>query len=292
MDCSKCGYEMQPGANFCMGCGVPTHIATAVPITNTGNNTFATTFCHACGCQAKATDTFCPNCGGLIQAPQQLAPAIMNQKQSQKFKSKPTQSVIGCLVLIVAAIIIGALLDSGSDKKFPTEPTTEQTAQTETATEPAAEQENDDLLEMGQTFTTDVWKVTLNGAWITDSVSEKPYMDLKPEAGSLFIRVDITFENITKDTKPFSSMFDQFKISTDDGYSFDEDIMGRASLKTPFEEGNILPGKKRRGNLIFRVNDNVKDAMFEIRFTSVTARWKLYGEKTKGKTFKEMTSNK
>lgn len=149
---------------------------------------------------------------------------------------------------------------------------------------------NDDLLEAGETFTTDVWNVTLNDGNITDSVDEvgNPYMVLKAEKDALYAIVNITFENITKETQPFSSIIDQFKISTDDGYSFSEDTMGRTALKQPFEDGDILPGKKRRGNIVFKVNDNIKNPVFEIRFTSVTARWKFYGEKTKDMTLKQL----
>ena len=51
-----------------------------------------------------------------------------------------------------------------------------------------------------------------------------------------------------------------------DGYTYDLDMMGLMYLDKSFKDGNILPGMKKRGELVYEVPSTVKDLKFAYKF--------------------------
>ena len=92
--------------------------------------------------------------------------------------------------------------------------------------------------------------------------------DFEPKEGYQFLILDLTIENLQTDQTSTISSLLFFDVSDDDGYSYDYSL-GTAYLDRKFEDGDLLPGMKKRGNVAFEVPKNPNGLKFAFKFDIV-----------------------
>lgn len=100
--------------------------------------------------------------------------------------------------------------------------------------------------------------------------------DFKPKENYHFLILDITIENLQTDKTSSISIPFLSKINDADGYSYDYSLE-TAYLDKKWEDGDMLPGMKRRGNIAFEVPKNSVGLKFTFQFDvgGQTAVYKL-----------------
>src|SRR3989338_7437618 len=74
--------------------------------------------------------------------------------------------------------------------------------------------------------------------------------DMNPAVGNKFLIVDITVENLQRDQTSLTTSIFTYKIIDEEGYSYDYNL-NTAYLDRKWEDGDILPGMKKRGRIAF-----------------------------------------
>lgn len=264
-------------------------------------------FCENCGSQLSDNAKFCTKCGNKIILEDFKTPQI-NKRAPETTKSVPNRFPVkqeaqkgnieeiikdkskllgsGCLIIFVFIILVIVIKSCIGPDTNNAQKQEESHKQTTAKTENNSDDKDQRLFNVY--VPTKAWFVIVHEFFITTEINEVEYMNEVAEDGTLFLIGDIEFINHTKETQSFSSIWEQFSITCDEGYSFSENIMNRAMIKNAFEDGEILPSKKRRGKIVFRVNDDITNAVFEIRFLDETRRWPLFNDKYKRMKLKEI----
>jgi hypothetical protein len=117
---------------------------------------------------------------------------------------------------------------------------------------------------VGDSATDGKLKVILNSRSFT---TESGNQYVTPKPGSHYLVLDVTVENLQSDkSNSFSSLM-QFGVTDADGYAYNEDIMAMSLISKGWKDGSdILPGAKRRGNVVFEVPTDAKGLQFLFKF--------------------------
>lgn len=236
-------------------------------------------FCSKCGAEiADSSAAFCPKCGNALAEPKAKS-KVNGQTQQPKRAPQPKErrSKATWIFFVIAAIIVIAAASSNSPHD--TAPTSSSGPAAGTAssgnfnmpTAPA-------LPGVGGSHETGTWRITVNNAYVTRVIDEQDNEFMREVAGDgeVFVVVDVTFENTTKETKSFSSMLEPPRIVTGDGYEYDVDFNGTIALRNSFQDGDITPGLKKRGQWAFKVRRDATNVHFRIAFTRKPYDWRLW----------------
>ncbi|MFW5704769.1 MAG: DUF4352 domain-containing protein [Nanoarchaeota archaeon] len=120
---------------------------------------------------------------------------------------------------------------------------------------------------VGETATDNQIQVTLNEVRFVDIIDEQnnEFMVSKAANGKDILIIDLTVENILSDkTQSFSSIL-QLELMDEEGYTYDLDFMASTNLERKIGEGDILPGKKKRGQIAYEVPEEVNK--FELMYS-------------------------
>lgn len=169
--------------------------------------------------------------------------------------------------ILLVALVVGVLIVSGctSSRVYnqpdlvenpPVKeitPVQEQPPLTESPQEPEPVQ----TFGVGDTATDGKLAVTLNGMRTTRVMGGQYTTQVAPD-GEEYIIVDITVENTQKDkTASFSPLY-QTNLADIEGFTYDPDIFTIGLLSKDFPSGDILPGRKVRGEIPFIVPEDAE----------------------------------
>lgn len=161
------------------------------------------------------------------------------------------------MIGISLLLVVGCTPAESQIKQVPSEQAT---------TKPSTEKQTKQF-KVGESVQFDDLVITVHGA----KVKKKDSGGLKPQKAK-FVYVDATIEN--KSTKPahISSIMN-FKLAeadgTQDNVTFVSDMNGQL-------DGELGPGRKMKGQVVFDVNDSeYYELIFENPFTQGQAIWKL-----------------
>jgi hypothetical protein len=129
----------------------------------------------------------------------------------------------------------------------------------------------------GRTLETGVWSMQVNSWKSTFDINQNQneYLHQVAADGEMFVIVNFTLANRSKQTQTFSSLFDQFKLVTRDGTVFDP-IAYNPGISDPFQGGQISPGLKTTGDIVFVVPLPSQRYTFLLRlFGNQEVSWEL-----------------
>lgn len=221
--------------------------------------------CPSCGAENPDGSKFCNECGAQLTTPP-TTPSSGRQDQAPPRKKKGKGCLLGVGVLVGLVVLVGIIASlNGND------------GGTGGGQQPASTKPASSLPGIGDTITTTAWKITVNDAWAAERVGsqDNPFLVATAGDGEVFLIVDLTLENRTKETQTYSSLIDQPKIKSAEGYEFSEDLEARMCLSSPLQDGDVVPGMKKRGQIAFKVRDDITDVRFAIEFLGTTAMWKI-----------------
>ncbi len=131
------------------------------------------------------------------------------------------------------------------------------TAQQQYTTQPASQLTSvptQTIFKVGETGSNTVWSVTLNS--VKTSTGDQMF---KPDAGMIYLVVDVTIGNISSSGQDMSSML-SFRLQDSTGQAYNEAFtdIGKAP------NGAIQPGNKLRGQIVYAVPTTMHD--FTLQF--------------------------
>jgi len=179
---------------------------------------------------------------------------------------------------LIAILIVGIVFISGcvSDRTYEQPSKVETPTQEETQTELPTTEPTVKTFKVGETASDGRLAITVNSKSFLDKITYEQTteimgeeytstFDFKPKSGYQFLILDITIENLQSDKTATVSSLLQFKVSDEDGYSYDYSL-GTAYLDRKWEDGDILPGMKKRGSVAFEVPKDAKGLKFSFLF--------------------------
>ncbi len=247
--------------------------------------------CHKCGTENPESSSYCSKCGTQLSKGSEDPPAAAAPQPSpaEPRKANPKGSRSGCVTLIIIAVLAfwgirGCLRkDDNSAANKPSAPAAAQPASASPSSTPPSSQASTSTsnrpaktaVGIGDAQQTKVWNITLNKAYVTRAINQQnnEFLTAVADPGEVFMIVDVTLENRTKQTQAFSSLLESPKIVTGDGYEYTFDWDGAMALRNSFEDGDVTPGLKKRGQWAFRIRDDSTDLYFTIEFFSKTYTW-------------------
>lgn len=139
---------------------------------------------------------------------------------------------------------------------------------TENPTENPTESPTVHIFNIGDTATDDELKITVNDVRFTTKIDEvdNEYLVAEASSGNQFVIIDITIENILPDKTQSSGTSYGTEVIDIDGYTYDQDFDGQCALDKAFDDGDILPGMKKRGELVYEVPISTDDLKFVYKF--------------------------
>ena len=185
---------------------------------------------------------------------------------------------LGLMVILVIGIVFisGCVSDRTYEQpsKIESTPSGEEIpSQTPTTTQPEPTVKT---FKVGETASDGRLSITVNSKSFLDKITYEQTttimgeeytstFDFEPKSGYQFLILDITIENLQSDKTATVSSLLQFKVSDDEGYSYDYSL-GTAYLDRNWEDGDILPGMKKRGSVAFEVPKDAKGLKFSFLF--------------------------
>lgn len=250
--------------------------------------------CQKCGAENTESSLYCSKCGTQLDEGVDSPPDAETPQPSPTKPRGAKRSRGGSITLIVIAVLAFVCIKGCTQKDDspaadkPSAPTAAQQASSSpSAGQSYPSQPSDNASEsrqpaktmagIGDTQQTKVWNITLNNAYVTRAINEQnnEFLIARSYAGEVFLVVDVTFENRTKQTQSFSSLLESPKVVTEDGYEYTYDFEGAMALGNSFEDGDVTPGLKKRGQWAFKIRDDSTDLYFAIEFFSKTYTWFL-----------------
>lgn len=148
--------------------------------------------------------------------------------------------------------------------------------QIKTSTPIQSEKPKVQTFKVGESATDGRLKIAVNGFSFKNKIAYtqstsfggeeyKSSFDFDPKENYQFLILDLTIENLQTDKTSTISSFLFFDVSDADGYSYDYSL-GTAYLDRKFEDGDLLPGMKKRGNVAFEVPKNPVGLKFAFKF--------------------------
>ena len=107
-------------------------------------------------------------------------------------------------------------------------------------------------------------RITVNSRKFTNTVGNEY---ITPKSGNQYLVLDVTVENLQPDKSTAFSSLMQFDAADSYGYAYNEDVMATVSIDKGWRDGSdLLPGGKRRGNVVFEVPLDAKGLQFLFKF--------------------------
>lgn len=184
------------------------------------------------------------------------------------------------LLFFVIFIISGCTSDKPYEQPSKIESTLTQTPSETTTNSPTPPTEPEkpkvEIFKIGESASDNRLKVTVNSFSFKDKITfssstnigGQDYdssLDFKPKEDYQFLILDLSIENLQTDKTSSISSIIQFKVSDAEGYNYDYSI-NTVYLEKSFEDGDILPNMKKRGNIAFEVPKNPVDLKFAFLF--------------------------
>ena len=178
------------------------------------------------------------------------------------------------ILLIAVVFISGCTSDRTYEQPTKIESTPTQTPSETPPTQP--EKPKVQTFKVGESASDGRLKITVDGVSFKDKITYSQTteivgeeytssFDFKPKERYQFLILDITIENLQTDKTSLISSLLFFKVSDADGYSYDYSL-GTAYLDRKWEDGDILPGMKKRGSVAFEVPKNPVGLKFAFQF--------------------------
>jgi len=179
---------------------------------------------------------------------------------------------------LMIILIVGIVFISGcvSDRTYEQPSKVETQIQEETQPELPTTEPTVKTFKVGETASDGRLAITVNSKSFLDKITYEQTteimgeeytstFDFKPKSGYQFLILDITIENLQSDKTATVSSLLQFKVSDEEGYSYDCSL-GTAYLDRKWEDGDILPGMKKRGKVAFEVPKDAEGLKFSFLF--------------------------
>lgn len=199
------------------------------------------------------------------------------------------KKIIGFMALF---LIFGILLSGcgSSDTKYESPEKVEAAEEpvsppvTETPSGPAAPAEEPEpepvvqIFQVGETATDGELKITVNAVEFVSVIDEQDNQFLVAEApeGEEYLVIDLTVENVLPDEEQTVSTMLSTEVFDQDGYTYSLTFTGQSALDKAFDDGGILPGMKRRGDLAFLVPADATELKFMFEFDVFTGTTAVY----------------
>jgi len=181
------------------------------------------------------------------------------------------------VIYLISLFLIGILFISACTTSRPYEqPSKVENPQPQ---QPAQEPEKPKIqtFKIGESATDGRLKVTVKGISFSNEITKTTTTNIagedysssfgfKPTAGYQFLIIDLTIENLqSNQTAIISSLF-SFKVSDADGYAYQMSFGGLSAIEKAWRDGDLLPGTKNRGNVVFEVPTNPNKLKFSYLF--------------------------
>ncbi|MDW7775172.1 MAG: DUF4352 domain-containing protein [Methanosarcinales archaeon] len=171
-------------------------------------------------------------------------------------------------LIIIIFFSIGCTSDTEYNPPSKVEPTSTVEEEQETPTETSTEAPKIQIFNVGDTTTDDELKITVNNVRFTTKIDEQnnEFLVAKAQSGKQYVIIDITIENILPDQTQAISTFGLTSVIDQDGYEYTLDFEGLVALDKSFKDGEVLPGMKKRGEVVYLVPNDVTDLKFRYKF--------------------------
>jgi len=174
--------------------------------------------------------------------------------------------------IIIGTFAVLVLLISGCSTDIPYEPPTK--VETDAASLPVSASGESELepvteFKIGETATDNELRISVNSVEFKRVITYNPGFTTIPiEAGEgkVFAIVDVTIENILTDVTQTPNLFLQSSLADQDSYNYEAEITASVALDKAYDNGDILPGMKKRGKAAYSVPEGATDLKFIFKF--------------------------
>lgn len=175
-------------------------------------------------------------------------------------------------LIVIIFFSIGCTSDTEYNPPSKVETTSTVEEEQETPTETPTETPKIQIFNVGDTTTDDELKITVNNVRFTTKIDEQnnEFLVAKAQSGKQYVIIDITIENILPDQTQAISTFGLTSVIDQDGYEYTLDFEGLVALDKSFKDGEVLPGMKKRGEVVYLVPNDVTDLKFRYKFDLFT----------------------
>ena len=175
-------------------------------------------------------------------------------------------------LIIIIFFSIGCTSDTEYNPPSKIETTSTVEEEQETPTETPTEAPKIQIFNIGDTTTDDELKITVNNVRFTTKIDElnNEFLVAKAQSGKQYVIIDITIENILPDQTQAISTFGLTSVIDQDGYEYTLDFEGLVALDKSFKDGEVLPGMKKRGEVVYLVPNDATDLKFRYKFDLFT----------------------
>lgn len=179
---------------------------------------------------------------------------------------------INGIAIVTLIIIIFFSIGCTSDTEYNPPSKVETTSTVEEEQETPTEAPKIQIFNVGDTTTDDELKITVNNVRFTTKIDElnNEFLVAKAQSGKQYVIIDITIENILPDQTQAISTFGLTSVIDQDGYEYTLDFEGLVALDKSFKDGEVLPGMKKRGEVVYLVPNDVTDLKFRYKFDLFT----------------------
>ena len=179
---------------------------------------------------------------------------------------------INGIAIVTLIMIIFFSIGCTSDTEYNPPSKVETTSTVEEEQETPTEAPKIQIFNVGDTTTDDELKITVNNVRFTTKIDElnNEFLVAKAQSGKQYVIIDITIENILPDQTQAISTFGLTSVIDQDGYEYTLDFEGLVALDKSFKDGEVLPGMKKRGEVVYLVPNDVTDLKFRYKFDLFT----------------------
>lgn len=179
---------------------------------------------------------------------------------------------INGIAIVTLIIIIFFSIGCTSDTEYNPPSKVDTTSTVEEEQETPTEAPKIQIFNVGDTTTDDELKITVNNVRFTTKIDElnNEFLVAKAQSGKQYVIIDITIENILPDQTQAISTFGLTSVIDQDGYEYTLDFEGLVALDKSFKDGEVLPGMKKRGEVVYLVPNDVTDLKFRYKFDLFT----------------------
>lgn len=181
------------------------------------------------------------------------------------------------IIIVTSIIFVFFTLGCTSDTEYKPPSEVETTLDTqekitsnneEKPTEKQTEKPSVHTFNIGDTATDDELKITVNNVRFTTKIDEvdNQYLVAEASSGYQYAIIDITIENMLADKIQSIVPSYETEVIDFDGYTYDQDFDGQCALNKALSSGDILPGMKKRGELVYKVPIATEDLKFVYKF--------------------------
>lgn len=228
--------------------------------------------CTNCGTEHDAN--FCPNCGTPSQVTQQSPqqqPVFVYQQMTPVAVPKKNKMPIGVKILlivvgvIVAIGVIGSIAGQNASKSSG-QVNTESTDTTISEQSAAPEVVEPAFVPLGTRVENGNVAVQINGSSETTviKVDDSGYFKYEADAGTKYIVVNVTLENISKDMERFT--ISDFQLKTEDGTKYSPTVLITTGSDDYITFESFNPGISKTGNIAFVVPEGVDISTLYLSF--------------------------